>query len=387
MNRGQYSGFSISCNCASVYTAGTTVVFRLRCSNVGDVEAGLKIRAVGTIHVEKRWVKSTLGDKLMSGMFPSSVGDPSQLSYVFLTDYVSPLESKKSPLKEEEVFIQFDIPMDALPSFKGLSVLIQYNLEINVDKMKPILFPFTVEGEGSSDIQPYHCRKGIITYFTSLDLSEEAQFSRPYQPDPSLVFFLVKDTASIYDTDAVVRSRGDGMSQRSTPIAALSSHSFNISNEGNLICTLHILRAGFGKFLLPGDDLNIRLDFLESTHPCCGIRAKITQKELRRDNSRMQEKVVAVMAKGTDSAVLLNISLPIPVDAAATFDCPIAKVRYYLDVAFFLESAPSAEPYVWSIPLTIAPRYSIALLDEAESKAVNLLEMTHYWPRTAPDEA
>ena len=92
---------------------------------------------------------------------------------------------------------------------------------------------------------------------------------------------------------------------------------------------------------------------------------------------------MGVMAKGTDSAVLLNISLPIPVDAPPTFDCPVAKVRYYLDIAFFLESANSAEPFVWSIPLTIAPRHSVALLDEQERRAVNPLEMSHYWPKTA----
>ena len=215
----------------------------------------------------------------------------------------------------------------------------------------------------------YHRRKGTITYFTSLDLSEESQFTRSYQPDPSLVFFLVKDTASIYDKEDTNRLRSDNVSpQGSSRSVASSSHSYNISDEGGLICTLHILRAGFGKFLLPGDDLNIRLDFLESTHPCLGIRAKITQKELRRDNSRVQEKVMGVMAKGTESAVLLNISLPIPVDAPATFDCPVAKLRYFLDIVFFLSS--SMEPFVWSIPLTIAPRHSVALLDEAENRGL-----------------
>ena len=35
-----------------------------------------------------------------------------------MTDYVSPLDSKKPLLKEED-FIQFDMPIDILPSFKG----------------------------------------------------------------------------------------------------------------------------------------------------------------------------------------------------------------------------------------------------------------------------
>ena len=182
------------------------------------------------------------------------------------------------------------------------------------------------------------------------------------------------------------RLRSDNVSpQGSSRSVASSSHSYNISDEAGS-STLHILRAGFGKFLLPGDDLNIRLDFLESTHPCLGIRAKITQKELRRDNSCVQEKVMGVMAKGTESAVLLNITLPIPVDAPATFDCPVAKLRYFLDIVFFLESS-SMEPFVWSIPLTIAPRHSVALLDEAENRELNHLEMTHYWPRAPPVDA
>ena len=96
---------------------------------------------------------------------------------------------------------------------------------------------------------------------------------------------------------------------------------------------------------------------------------------------------MSVMAKGTESAVLLNITLPIPVDAPATFDCPIAKVRYFLDVVFFLESSTAAGPFVWSIPLTIAPRHSVALLDEVENRGVNHLEMTHYWPRAPPVDA
>ena len=385
----QYQGFSVSCNCAAVYTAGTTAVFRLKCNGCTPLEHSLKVCATGTVHVEKRWVKSNLGDKLMQDTFPSTTGAyGSNRSLVFMTDYVSPLEIKKDINVQEEFFIQFDIPFDVLPSFKGLSVFIQYNLEIKMDGKETILFPFVVEGEGLSSMSPYQCRKGTITYFTNIDISEESQFSRPYQPDPSLVFSLVKNTASVYDKDELICGRmgeevGENAGGPRVPSTTLSSHSYKISDDEGLICTLHILRAGFGKFILPGDDINIRVDFLDSTHPCRGIRAKVTQKELRRDNSRIQEKIVSVMAKGTDSAVLLNISLPIPVDAPPTFDCPIVKIRYYLDLSFFLESDVTSEPFVWSIPLTIAPRRSVALLDEQESRAVNPLEMMDYWPKNA----
>ena len=86
----------------------------------------------------------------MQDTFPSLMGEQNQSGCVFMTEYVSPLDSKKPLLKEEDFFIQFDMPIDILPSFKGLSVLIQYNLEIKIDEKEPIRFPFTVEGEGQA---------------------------------------------------------------------------------------------------------------------------------------------------------------------------------------------------------------------------------------------
>ena len=74
-------------------------------------------------------------------------------------------------------------------------------------------------------------------------------------------------------------------------------------------------------------------------------------------------------------------------DTTPTFDCPVTKLRYYLEFSFFRESAAGdddsskREPFSWSIPLTIAPRSSISILGEHE-RYTSPLELTHYWPKS-----
>ena len=374
----QYTGVNITCKSSTSYAAGSTALFMLQCMNWSEEQRGLRIRACGRLSVEKRWIKSD-GSKKIADFFPGL--DPrSHECVIFSTESIRPLESQ-SGSDDDNLFVQVDLPSDLLPSFKGLSITIHYKLELSFKKndgsgVETISFPIVIEGEGFlNKTEAYHCRHGAISFFSASNLNEEALFSRPYQADPSLLFSLVKRTTSVFD----LQTESDRDRRSSTE--GLDSHSYNISNETGLICTLHILRAGFGNFLLPGDDINVRADFLNSTHPCEGIRAKIVQKELRKDNSRIQERVVSVMAKGTEYAALLNITLPIPVDVVPTFDCPIAKLRYSLEFSFFLGASGQQESFSWNIPITIAPRSSVAILGEHD-RYTSPLELTHYWPKT-----
>lgn len=375
----QYSGVNITCKSSTSYAAGSTALFMLQISGWTEAQRGLRIRAGGRMSVEKRWIKSS-GSKQIVDLFPGLVPESHECT-LFATESISPLETAAPLLDGDNFFVQVDLPSDLLPSFKGLSIAIRYGLEISFEKsggggMETISFPIVIEGEGFlSKTEAYHSRRGAISFFSVSNLNEEALFSRPYQADPSLQFSLVKRTTSVFD----LQSESDRDGRSSTE--GLDSHSYNISDEAGLICTLHILRAGFGNFLLPGDDINIRVDFLNSVHPCEGIRAKIVQKELRKDNSRIQERVVSVMAKGTEHAALLNITLPIPVDVVPTFDCPIAKLRYYLDFSFFFGSSEKQESFNWTIPITIAPRSSVATLGE-QDRYTSPLELIHYWPKT-----
>ncbi len=375
----QYRGFGITMKSSTVYGAGLTAVFMLSVSDC-DHHRALQIRARGRLSVERRWMKSN-GARHVADVFPG-MDARTQECTIFSTNYIAPL--KAEPGLDESFFVQVDLPSDLLPSFKGLSLSIHYSLEILFKKssgegMERIEFPIVVEGEGFlNKMGVYECREGAISFFSVSHLSEEAMFSRPYQADPSLLFSLVKKTASVLHSQSVDVADKD----TSSSPEGLGSHSYNISNEAGLICTLHILRAGFGNYLLPGDDINVRADFLDSTHPCEGIRAKIVQMEIREDNSRIQEKVVSVMAKSTAHAALLNISLPIPADIVPTFDCPIAKLRYHLEFSFFLGGASDeGESFNWNIPITIATRSSVATIGEHD-RYTSPLELTHYWPKT-----
>lgn len=68
--------------------------------------------------------------------------------------FSTPREVVSTTFLEEEggVYLQFDLPRDVLPTFKGLSISIAYNIAIMIQspsKFDTIYFPFTVAGHGT----------------------------------------------------------------------------------------------------------------------------------------------------------------------------------------------------------------------------------------------
>lgn len=275
----------------------------------------------------------------------------------------------------KDILILFDLPEDTLPSFKGLSMYAQYYVQVLLvysnERVEKALFPFVVHGKGSAQV-PYMTRFSNITTVTTSKIPPEVGLVHPTRPDPAVVFTLnnsassnTKGYNSNDDNDFTSDASGDdaqdviSVDEVTSGIAPggypLGAHAFTITDREN-ICSLTILRAGLGTHIYPGDELIVKIDMLHAVQRCDGIRAKLLQYEHRvSDDSRIQEKVMSVVAKSTQNAALLTLQINVPLDATISFDSPLCRLRYKLEFSFFVvDSKVGKEDFFnWHLPITI----------------------------------
>ena len=55
------------------------------------------------------------------------------------------------------------------------------------------------------------------------------------------------------------------------------------------------------------------------------------------DSAFVQDKILSTVVRDTQEAHQLHLHLPLPADAVCTFECPIFKVFYHLEIEFCLE--------------------------------------------------
>ena len=152
------------------YAAGGTVVVLLRCSDscssVGKIEAQVH----GHASIDKRWNGSTASiSRSFSQAFqypveanikiPKIATPRDSLSFcVYLTPKVT---IPTTCLNGEQYFLQFDVPFDSLPSYRGLCAQVFYALSISYTdhygETHQLNFPFVVKGTGSN-ITPFSVR-------------------------------------------------------------------------------------------------------------------------------------------------------------------------------------------------------------------------------------
>lgn len=414
---GQYTGPDVLVDSMSRYLSGGIATFRLKVRRASHLRQQpetfrLELAAIGTLTTDTRWLKFKRGESVSdllaeSGSLPESLlssmmdggsvastgkqhsnralSNTSVKKCIFCTNictlYIDDLfqgeDLGEDSGTSKDILVMFDLPEDTLPSFKGLSMYTQYYLQVllvySSERVEKALFPFVVHGKGSAQV-PYTTRFSNIT--TASKIPPEVGLVHPTRPDPAVVFTLNNSASSANtkgynsndDNDLLSDASGEFANDAQDVISVdevtsgiapggypLGAHAFTITDRDN-ICSLTILRAGLGAHIYPGDELIVKIDMLHAVQRCDGIRAKLLQYEHRvSDDSRIQEKVMSVVAKSTQNAALLTLQISVPLDATISFDSPLCRLRYKLEFSFFVvDSKVGKEDFFnWHLPITI----------------------------------
>lgn len=147
----------------SVFCAGGLVTALLQCCDI-DENSIVLVQAHGHLHADMKWVRLPSGFNSVSDIFsqqtlcrneqfvslPASPWFPNSGSCCI---FVTPKEAVPvSQLVKNGVFLQYGLPINVLPSFKGLSCSIHYFISVTVQLMesvKVLHFPVITVGNGS----------------------------------------------------------------------------------------------------------------------------------------------------------------------------------------------------------------------------------------------
>jgi len=381
---------SFCCLGRDAYGAGglMTALLRGEGDEGFDKQRKVTIQAFGHIAVDTRWIKTRTSDgtSFFSQSFDESQGEcssPLPRAQSQSSSGPSVLVSKGPPLDDgdssnigssqcifttqivtiadaesanEGIFVQFDLPMDLLPTFKGLYLTINYFIQLSLFSPSTniytrFFFPFIVSGSGSSSSKPYSVRFSNINAIPFLSLP------------PDNCFCPLPDAAQDVEDDGVEGNSGPNR-ETCHPVT------FNIRDE-DLICSVCLLLPSTATASNPfiklyaGNTFNICLDFLNSKQPCHTVKSRLILCEKRTDGTRVQDKVLIAVSRNTRDAISMNLQLHIPNGITCDFSCPILDVSHVLEVEFFAEAVDekqlqnkeqSIEPQTWSIPVVILPQ-------------------------------
>lgn len=213
-----------------------------------------------------------------------------------------------SHISDEGVYLQFELPPDALPSFNGLAGIITYLITISLQFPNDTIrshFPFRVYGHGSHSSYPHHhpfplcsfaassrsydsfmssLTSSVISlahtpgtdYFGSRDDSHENDEDNdsPHQPlhgalheSPNKISFSICDL----DTICLMTFSGIEMSPNSLPAESSSSPTPGVIGS-----------------VESGDTLWIDINFHSSKQFCEMLKFKLIQRECHSDGTRLQ---------------------------------------------------------------------------------------------------
>ena len=290
------------------YCAGSVVVALLqipRGSNSIQRDSVVLAQALGTITVDNKWIKSSRIPFVQTPQYPMDQSMtipplPSPNTHCF---FITPREVLSTTLLNDGgVFLLFDLPIDVIPSHKGLACSISYNIAITVqtpgEPNKQTKFPFSVLGHGSSATIPYEIRCSSLAVFGSGAVPTENALLCPIEDEES---------------DDVDRQTGSFLGQL-----------FNIRDR-EFVCSLSMMSQLHQ--LHPGSDLCISLSFEGCVQRCFSVRAYLQQCENRSDGSRVQDKVIVESSRATLSACLVHLNLHLPETISSSFSSPLVKVR------------------------------------------------------------
>jgi hypothetical protein len=272
------------------------------------------LKAIGIIHIDKRWAKVPQKELSYEDFAITNFLIPANIKQNFTS--INIFSSTREPLSishicDEGVYLQFELPTDALPSFTGLAGTITYLITISLQFPTDTIrshFPFRVYGHGSHLSYPHHNPFPLCSFAAS---------SRSYE---SFISSLTSSVVSLAHTpgadyysqsndqdDDGRNSNDDDQSppyprQPSQEGARANKISFSISDL-DTICLMTfsgIERSSesdqgdpsFIGSIESGDTIWVNIDFNSSKQTCEMLKLKLIQRECHADGSRLQVTLV-----------------------------------------------------------------------------------------------
>ena len=409
----------VSCAFArEAYSAGGLFTVILRGRGV-PLDCVVLVQGQGHLQADPRWVKvpaglfessPAAGAAAAVAGFPLDVSvhtprPPAPLQAAAPLVFVTPREalSPSSLLEPDGVVVQFDLPSDVLPTFRGLCSSTSYNLAVTLQPAAPdaqpstLFFPFTVLSRGSAGQSPFVARFSPLSVFATSSLP----------PDNVLV---PTQTGSggggggggdDDDDDDEFGDSGHEQPLGHAHRAGAEPAAYKISNRGP-ICTLTLVRSDLRGRLLGGSVLAANLDFSASAFAsafafasasaeqgkgqgqgqgqaaaerCTAVRARLLQCETRLDGSRVQERCLASAARVTTDCLSCSLQLTVPPASPCDGVTPLFRLTHSLEVSFSLtseapDSTSGGEEDEPEEPLTLTLPMSLDLPYPASNSAV-----------------
>jgi len=337
------------------HAAGGLAIALLRGINIPK-DAVVLGQVHGHVAVDTRWVKipSDLFQNALEFALPEQnvhlPRAPAPLAAsspcVFLTprEVISPSQLEDA----DGVYLQFDLPLDVLPSFRGLCALVCYSICITVQtpvETRQLFYPFNVIGRGTKSI-PHLIKVSSLSVYAASALPMD-NFLVPSSWSTSAV----TTVASLSFSSVASTLQQEQWSVGGTD----STNIFNIRDQ-DLICSLAVEREHPSVPTQPGDELSIRLNFEEAIQPCRAVRARVCLCERRADGSRIQEKALCVATRCTQDASVIFLPLHLPSNVPCVFATPLFDVSFRIELEFFLNSSDGdKEPFSWCVDLQVHP--------------------------------
>jgi hypothetical protein len=210
-----------------------------------------------------------------------------------------------SHICDEGVYLQFELPVDALPSFTGLAGTITYLITVSLQFPAETIrshFPFRVCGHGAHSSYPHHSPFPLCSFAAS---------SRSYDSFMSGLTSSVVSLAHTPGTGHYSQSNdedeegggengddGDQPPQGPREEKAANKISFSISDL-DTICLMSFsgiersmasdqADASFIGSIESGDTIWVNIDFNSSKQTCEMLKLKLVQRECHSDGSRLQ---------------------------------------------------------------------------------------------------
>lgn len=327
-----------------VYLSGKVAVVLLRGQNANEdiFSATVFAQVHGHINTDFRWMDSVKNLREIFLDAPTmtfdqvqhSLGDPLVPNNHGSVCIFATSRTALSPsfLFKRGILLEFEIPSDIIPSFKGLCASVNYYVTVSfrfATSTRVMHFPLTVSGAGPQTVK-HQIRHSSMTSYSVSSLPLET-----------------------YLSSSVIKNE-------------IESHVFNhhLSN-GNIYSVRdddHVCNVLMStNDVSPGENVHVSVDFRENEQPCIALKASVIQCEMRPNKSRIQDKVVSTVIKSTEDVEMLNIRLHIPLDCPCSFSCALFQVQYRLDLEFCLEQKSNGisglfdKAFFFSVPITIKP--------------------------------
>lgn len=318
-NKSIYSGGGLICACLRISPLDSC-----RAVNISSSQnmSAIKIQAYGIIIMDPKWsrlpnlshhiqeVTPTNGFILDSISSAANIqsGNTNQIFFMSSIEDISCIDYLIST--SSGTIIEFELPIDALPSQKGLSFSISYNIGVEIyDSCKRVkhFTTFPIQVLNSSPITfPYFKR------FAMMSSLMESSLSSLHIPISSH-----DRENSQYIPNNLDPSSNDNTSSSST---------FKIADI-DFICSMQLDNMN-AKQICPGRNLVVKFNFNGCRQSCDSIKARIVQSEFRHDGSIVQDKIICCASRSTVDAGLLYLRLNIPQNIPISFDCPFAKTDF-----------------------------------------------------------